>query len=575
MKTLWKFLKPYKKETVLAPLFKMLEASFELFVPLVVAALIDRGIGGGDRGFIVNMGLVLAALGVVGLVASVTAQYFAAKAAVGFSTLLRRALLDKIQRLPYSGIDRIGASTLITRMSSDVNQVQSGVNLTLRLFLRSPFIVLGAMVMAFTIDWKAALVFAVVIPVLSVIVFGIMFYTIPLYRGTQTSLDSVLSQVRENLTGVRVLRAFDREYEEISEFDRKTERLSEAQRFVGRISAVMNPATYLVVNAGLIALLWTGALRVEGGVITQGALIALVNYLSQILVELVKLANLIITLTRAMACWGRVTDVLDAPDAGESARESSDAKTAKAGAPAVEFDGVSVRYERAGAEALTGLTLRVNRAEAVGVIGGTGSGKTTLVNLIPRFYDVTGGAVKVNGVDVRDYQPEDLRRMIGVVPQHAELFEGTVKSNLAWGKADASEEEMEEALKTAQALSFVMEKPEGLNAKVAQRGKNLSGGQRQRLTIARALVRKPQILILDDSASALDYATDAALRHSIRSIKDMTVFIVSQRAASVMYLDKIVVLDDGRVAGQGTHRELLENCPVYQEIYYSQYPKEA
>ncbi|MGJ4849144.1 ABC transporter ATP-binding protein [Bacillota bacterium Meth-B3] len=572
MRSLWKFLRPYKKESILGPLFKLLEAGFELFVPLVVAAIVDRGIGGRDGALVGRYGMLLVALGVVGMVSAITAQYFAAKAAAGFATGVRRALLDRIQGMSYAQLDQAGTDTLIARQTHDVGQVQTGVNLTLRLFLRSPAIVLGAAIMAFTIDARAALVFVAAIPLLSLIVFGIMAYTIPLYRKVQNGLDRLLSLTRENLTGVRVIRAFHREDAEIDEFDARNRRLSEAQRFAGRISALMNPATYLVLNGGLIVLLWTGAARVDAGAISQGAVIALVNYLLQILVELVKLASLIVSVTRAMACWSRVEDVLRTPR-GEG--PGGTAPPAALALAHVSFENVSMRYPGALAQALTGATLSVPRGQTVGVIGGTGSGKTTLVNLIPRFYEATEGTVAVDGVDVRDWPVGELRARVGVVPQRAELFAGTIRENLRWGKADATDEALWHALEQAQARAFVEALPEGLNTKVAQRGLNLSGGQKQRLTIARALIRRPEILILDDSASALDYATDAALRRALRGLSGTTVFIVSQRAASVMHADQIAVLDDGRVVAVGAHDELLKSCAVYQEIYHSQFPKEA
>ena len=572
MRRLWGYLRAYRRESILGPLFKLLEAGFELFVPLVVAAIVDRGIGGRDGALIGRMGMLLVALGVVGMVSAITAQYFAAKAAAGFATGVRRALLARIQGMSYAQLDQAGTDTLIARMSSDVNQVQTGVNLTLRLFLRSPAIVLGAGIMAFTIDARAALIFVVAIPLLSLIVFGIMVYTIPLYRRVQNGLDRLLSLTRENLTGARVIRAFHREDAEIEAFNARNRQLSEAQRFAGRISALMNPATYLVLNGALMALLWTGAVRVEAGAISQGAVIALVNYLLQILVELVKLANLIIAVTRAMACWGRVDDVLrlsEGEDQGGTALPAADADAH------VSFDGVSMRYPGAGAQALSGVTLRVARGQTVGVIGGTGSGKTTLVNLIARFYEASEGVVAVDGVDVRAWPLGALRARVGVVPQRAELFTGTIAENLRWGKADATDAELWQALEQAQARPFVEALPEGLQAQVAQRGRNLSGGQKQRLTIARALVRRPEILILDDSASALDYATDAALRRALRGLEGTTVFIVSQRAASVMHADQIAVLDDGRVVAVGAHEALLGACEVYREIYHSQFPKEA
>ncbi len=587
MKKLLSFLKDYKKESILAPLFKMLEALFELFVPLVMKKIIDVGIANGDRPYIVRMCLLMVALGIIGLACSLTAQFFAAKAAVGCSTKLRHALFAHIQGLNYSEIDDLGTSTMITRMTSDINQVQSGVNMVLRLFMRSPFIVFGAMIMAFTIDVKAALIFVVTIPVLSVIVFGIMMITMPLFKKVQKGLDRVLGKTRENLTGVRVIRAFAKEQEEIAQFGEENTALTKLQMRVGRISALTNPLTYIVVNLSIAALIWVGALRVDTGVITQGAVIALVNYMSQILVELVKLANLIVTITKALACAGRIEKVFEITpsmvygDAAEYEKKKAALAGAAAGsenaipAYAVEFKNVGLTYRGAGAESLSGLNLKVKPGETIGIIGGTGSGKTSVVNLIPRYYDVTEGEVLVDGINVKDYPMEALRDKVGMVMQKAVLFKGTIRQNLAWGRRDATDEEMFEALAVAQAKEFVDTKDGKLSAPVTQGGKNLSGGQKQRLTIARALVRKPEILVLDDSASALDYATDAKLRHALREMKEkLTVFIVSQRAASIMHADQIVVLDDGHVAGIGRHEELLENCEVYQEIYYSQFKKE-
>lgn len=588
MRSLLIYLKDYKKETILAPLFKMLEASFELLVPLVMAAVIDVGIAGQDGSYIIKMCLVLIALGIIGLVCSITAQYFSAKAAAGFGTGVRHALFEHIQQFTFTEMDAIGTSTLITRMTSDVNQAQSGVNLVLRLFLRSPFIVFGAMIMAFTVDVKAALIFVVVIPLLSVIVFGIMLITMPLYKKVQADLDSVLLDARENLAGARVIRAFNKEADERKKFERENQALTDAQKFVGRISGLMNPLTYIIVNGGIIALIYAGALRVQAGDLTQGQVVALINYMSQILVELVKLANLIITVTKAVACGRRIESVLKTmpemsngkkkwekaacPGTEDSGSEEDDGGTA----PAVEFSHVSLTYKDAGAESLTDLTFRVARGQTVGIIGGTGSGKSSLVNLIPRFYDATRGEVKLFGENIKDYDVESLRSRIGVVFQKAVLFKGTIGENLRWGNADATEEELEEALAVSQAKEFVDAKPGRLEFQIKQGGRNLSGGQKQRLTIARALVRKPEILILDDSASALDFATDAALRSAIRGMSgELTVFIVSQRAASIQYADQIIVLEDGKMAGSGTHAELLKNCPAYQEIYYSQFPKEV
>ena len=569
MKKLLVYLKGYEKETVLAPLFKMLEALFELFVPLVMAAVIDVGIGGHDRGYVIRMCLVLIALGVIGLACSITAQYFAAKAATGFSTVLRRELFAHIQSLSYTEMDNLGTSTLITRMTSDINQVQSGVNLVLRLFLRSPFIVFGAMIMAFTVDVKAALIFVVAIPMLSVVVFGIMLWTMPLYRRVQGSLDKVLGLTRENLTGVRVIRAFCLEEQEQKDFREKNERLTDMQKFVGKISGLMNPLTYIIVNGAVVVLLYTGAIRVDLGIITTGAVVALVNYMNQILVELVKLANLIINITKSVACGNRIQSVLEIPSSMENGADTDLVKVDE-----VTFDHVGLTYAQAGTESLTDIDFTAKAGQTIGIIGGTGSGKSSLVNLIPRFYDATAGAVKINGKNVKDYDLETLRKMVGIVPQKAVLFKGTVEENLRWGKKDATEEELWEALETAQAAEFVRERADGLQAKIEQGGKNLSGGQRQRLTIARALVGHPGILILDDSASALDFATDAALRKALREMKGSpVVFIVSQRTSSIRHADQIIVLDDGMVAGIGTHQELLDNCPVYQEIHYSQFDR--
>ena len=569
MKKLLVYLKGYEKETVLAPLFKMLEALFELFVPLVMAAVIDVGIGRHDRGYVIRMCLVLIALGVIGLACSITAQYFAAKAATGFSTVLRRELFAHIQSLSYTEMDNLGTSTLITRMTSDINQVQSGVNLVLRLFLRSPFIVFGAMIMAFTVDVKAAMIFVVAIPMLSVVVFGIMIWTMPLYRRVQGALDKVLGLTRENLTGVRVIRAFCLEEQEQTHFREKNECLTDMQKFVGKISGLMNPLTYIIVNGAVVVLLHTGSIRVDQGIITTGAVVALVNYMNQILVELVKLANLIINITKSVACGNRIQSVLEIPS---SMKNGSDTNLARA--DEVVFDHVGLTYAQAGTESLTDIDFSAKAGQTIGIIGGTGSGKSSLVNLIPRFYDATAGAVKINGKNVKDFDLETLRKMVGIVPQKAVLFKGTIKDNLRWGKKDATEEELWEALETAQAAEFVRERADGLQAKIDQGGKNLSGGQRQRLTIARALVGHPGILILDDSASALDFATDAALRKALREMKgNPIVFIVSQRTSSIRHADQIIVLDDGMVAGIGTHQELLENCPVYQEIHYSQFDR--
>lgn len=570
MRKLLRFLKDYKKESILSPLFKLLEASFELFVPLVMAAIIDTGIGNKDGGFILKMCGILILLALVGLTCSITAQYFAAKAAVGFATKVRHALFDHIQKLSYTEMDTAGTDTMITRMTSDINQAQSGVNMVLRLFLRSPFIVFGAMIMAFTIDVKAALIFVVTIPVLSVVVFGIMIITIPLFRRVQASLDKVLGVTRENLTGSRVIRAFNKEQEEIADFDESNERLTDVQLFVGKISALMNPLTYIIINVALVILIWTGAIQVNIGKISQGEVVALVNYMSQILVELVKLANLIITVTKAIACGNRVQSIFEMETSMVDGNGSKKEDTGYT----VEFRNVSMRYKGAGADTLTGIDFKAKPGDTIGIIGGTGSGKSSVVNLIPRFYDVTEGQVMVDGVDVREYKITDLRDKIGIVPQKAVLFAGTVRSNLAWGKEDATEEEMQQALSVAQAAEVVDKKDGKLDAEVEQGGKNFSGGQKQRLTVARALVKQPEILIMDDSSSALDYATDAKLRQAIHNMSNRpTVFIVSQRAASIMYADKIIVLDDGTVAGTGTHEELLKDCSVYQEIYYSQFKR--
>lgn len=573
MKKLLVFLKDYKKESILGPLFKLLEASFELLVPLVMAAIIDVGIAGGDKGYVMKMCGVLVLLALIGLVCSLTAQFFAAKAAVGFAAKLRHALFSHIQGFSFSELDEVGSATLITRMTSDVNQVQSGVNLVLRLFLRSPFIVFGAMIMAFTIDVKAAMIFVVTIPALAVVVFGIMLISIPLFKKVQAGLDEVLRITRENLTGVRVIRAFHKEEEEEEHFREKNTFLTGLQLHVGKISALMNPLTYVLINLGLVALIWTGGLRVHTGAITQGEVVALVNYMSQILVELVKLANLIITVTKAVACGNRIESVLEMNSTMEDGTEERGKDAAEY---LVDFENVSMRYQGGGAEAVSGITLRVKPGETIGIIGGTGAGKSTVVNLIPRFYDISGGSLRVNGRDVREYELKSLRDMIGIVPQKAVLFSGTIRENMQWGKSEATDEEIYEALEIAQAKDFVEEKDGKLDARIDQGGKNLSGGQRQRLTIARALIKKPKILILDDSASALDYATDANLRRAIRNMKDRpTVFLVSQRAASILHADQILVLDDGEAVGIGTHEELLQKCEVYQEIYYSQFSKES
>ena len=573
VKSLFAYMKDYKKECVLGPLFKLLEASFELMVPLVMAAVIDVGIANGDRGYIGRMCLVMAALGVIGLVCSITAQFFAAKASVGVAAKLRHALFAHIQELSFTEMDTAGTSTLITRMTSDINQVQNGLNLALRLLLRSPFVVFGAMVMAFTIDVPAALVFVVAIPLLAVVVFGVMLWTMPRYKKVQAGLDRVLGNTRENLTGVRVIRAFGREEAETGRFETENNALTKLQEHVGRVSALMNPVTYVIINLATVVLIWVGAVRVDTAIITQGAVVALINYMSQILVELIKLANLIINITKALACASRVQGVLDTESSMEAPQALSN--VVEQNQERVTFRNVALTYQGAGAASLSGLSFSVKPGETVGVIGGTGSGKSSLVNLIPRFYDATQGDVLVDGHNVRDYPLASLREKVGVVPQRAVLFTGTIRDNLKWGKPDATDEELWQALETAQARDFVEEKPGGLDEPVSQGGTNVSGGQRQRLTIARALVRKPEILILDDSASALDFATDARLRKAIRQMEGgPTVFIVSQRASSIRYADKIIVLDDGEAVGIGTHEELLKHCEVYREIFESQFQRE-
>lgn len=573
MKSLMKYLKDYKKECVLSPLFKLFEATFELFVPLVMAAVIDKGIGHADKPYIVKMCLVLIALGIIGLVCSITAQFFAAKAAVGFATKLRHSLFGHIQSLSFSEIDTLGTSTLITRMTSDVNQVQNGVNLVLRLLLRSPFVVVGAMVMAFTIDVKAALIFVVAIPLLCIVVFAIMFVSIPLYKKVQAGLDRVLLGTRENLTGVRVIRAFNKEKDEVERFNESNAALTKIQMYVGRISALMNPITYIIINGGIVALIYVGAIRVDSGAISQGQVVALVNYMSQILVEVVKVANLIISCTKALASANRIESIFDVKASvcdktevmlGDNSSEY-----------AVEFNNVYLKYKDAGEDALSNIDFKVKRGETVGIIGGTGCGKSSIVNLIPRFYDATDGEVKVNGVNVKDQPVEKLRDIVGMVMQKAVLFKGTIRDNMKWGNENATDAEIYEALDISQSREFVEQKPDKLDEMIEQGGKNLSGGQKQRLTIARALVKKPQILILDDSASALDFATDAKLRKAIASMEGkMTVFIVSQRTSSIQHADKIVVLDDGQIVMIGTHEELLEKCEEYREIHYSQISKD-
>lgn len=582
MKKLLVYLKDYKKESVLGPLFKLLEATFELIVPLVMAAIIDTGVATGDKSYIMKMCMVLVLLAVIGLTCSVTAQYFAAKAAVGFATKLRHALFAHIERLSFTEMDTVGTATLITRMTSDVNQVQNGVNLVLRLFLRSPFIVFGAMVMAFTIDVKAALVFVVTIPLLSIIVFGIMLISIPLYKKVQSALDKVLGITRENLTGSRVIRAFNKEDDEKVHFNENNDLLTRAQIYVGKISALMNPLTYVIINGAIVVLVWTSAVRVDNGYITQGEVVALINYMSQILVELVKLANLIININKSIACGNRIQSIFEMqPSITDGSGQKVDkvqtdtADRSEEAEYAVEFSHVGLTYAGAGDESLTDIDFKVKKGETIGIIGGTGSGKSSVVNLIPRFYDVTSGFIKVDGKDVKDYPLEELRGKIGTVLQKAVLFHGTIRENLKWGNPDATEEDLNRAITVAQAKEFVDNKEGRLDFEIEQGGKNLSGGQRQRLTIARAVVKKPEILILDDSASALDFATDAALRKAIREMEgETTVFIVSQRAASIQHADRIVVLDDGKIVGLGTSEELLESCEVYQEIYNSQFKKQ-
>ncbi len=578
MKKLLYFLKDYKKESVIAPLFKMLEAIFELIVPLVVAQIIDIGISTGDTGYIFQRCGILILLAVIGLVCAISAQFFAAKAAVGFATQLRSALFAHIQKLSFNDLDEIGTSTLITRMTSDVNQLQSGVNMVLRLFMRSPFVVFGAMIMAFTVDVKAALVFVVAIPLLSIVVFGVMLITIPLYKKVQASLDGVLGKTRENLSGARVIRAFNKEEKEIQEFNESNEVLTDVQLLVGRISALMNPITLIVVNVATIAIIWIGAGQVYEGVITQGEVVALVSYMSQILVELVKLANLIILITKAVACGNRVAVVLEKEPSIQDVEMEPLLKASEISNSSefmVEFEDVSFAYGNSSEEALKEISFQAKKGQTIGIIGGTGAGKSTLVNLIPRFYEVSKGCVKVEGVDVRDYSLGQLREKIGVVPQSCVLFHGTIAENLRWGNADASESELWKAIELAQATDVVNGKEDGLNHMVEQGGRNLSGGQRQRLTIARALVKNPDILILDDSASALDFVTDAKLRGALATIAETrTIFIVSQRTSSIQHADGILVLEDGEVVGMGTHAELLKNCEVYREIYDSQFKQE-
>lgn len=560
-----KMLGKYKKEAVLSPLFKLLEALFELFVPIVVASLIDIGIGNADKGYAVKMFFLLVLLAVIGLCFSITAQYFAAKAAVGVGTRLRSVLFKKIQSLSFSELDNIGTSTMITRMTSDVNQVQSGINMFLRLFMRSPFIVFGAMIMAFTIDFQAALVFVCAIPVLAVVVFAIMLISIPLYKKSQSRLDKVTGKTRENLTGARVIRAFCREEREINEFKDLNSQLTAAQKYVGKISALMNPVTFVIINVAIVVLIWVGAIRVEQGVLTQGAVVALYNYMSQILVELIKLANLIITMTKSVACCNRLTAVLET----SSTLQHTDNDTIET-ENCIDFVNVALTYQGAGGESLTDINFSIKPGETVGIIGGTGSGKSSLVNLIPHFYDCTRGGVYVDGKNVKSYSTAELREKIGIVLQKAVLFKGTIRDNLLWGNKNATEQQLVQALEIAQAADVVASKKNGLDEVIEQGGKNLSGGQKQRLTIARALVKQPEILILDDSASALDYATDARLRKAVKGLKNTTVIIVSQRTSSIMSADKIIVMDDGKIVGIGTHSQLLDSCSIYQEIYSSQ-----
>ncbi len=573
MKKLLIYLKNYKKECVLAPLFKLLEASFELIVPLVMAAIIDRGIAVSDRPYIFKMGGVLVLLAAVGLTCSITAQYFAAKAAVGFATKLRYSLFSHIETLSFSEMDTVGSSTLITRITSDINQVQSGVNMVLRLFLRSPFIVFGAMIMAFTVNVKAALVFVVTIPLLSVVVFSVMLASIPLFKKVQSGLDQVLGHTRENLEGARVIRAFNKEEDEAREFNASNEFLTNMQLVVGRISTLMNPLTYIIINCAIIAVIWVGGKQVYGGIITQGEVVALVNYMSQILVELVKLANLIILINKAIACGNRIEEVLETKSS--IVNEPSEVNAASDSENAVVFSHVSMAYASTSEEALTDIDFTAKKGQTIGIIGGTGSGKSSVVNLIPRFYDVSKGSVLVNGRDVRDYDLTELRDKIGVVMQKAVLFQGTIAENLRWGKPDATDEELWHAIEVAQATDVVEGKEGKLDYMIEQGGRNLSGGQKQRLTIARAVVKDPDILILDDSASALDFATDARLRAALRNLQgNKTIFIVSQRTSSIQFADQIIVMDDGQVAGIGTHEQLLEQCETYREIYESQFKKE-
>ena len=570
MKSVIKILGRYKKETIFAPLFKLLEASFELFVPLVVASLIDNGILKENKEHIVYSFLLLVLLAVIGLISSVTAQYFSAKAAIGVSTQLRSEMFAKIQSFSFSELDRLGTSAMITRMTSDINQVQNGVNMFLRLFLRSPFIVFGAMIMAFTVDVNGAMVFVGTIPVLSIVVFAIILISIPLYQKSQHNLDNLTAKTRENLSGVRVIRAFCQEEKEIQEFHTLNEMLNKSQKYVGRISALMNPITYVIVNVAIILLIYVGALRVESGIITQGAVVALYNYMSQILVELIKLANLIITLTKSVACAKRVETILAVKSTLETMAQS-DEKAILNTTDYIVFQNVGLTYQNAGEESLSDISFTVKKGETVGIIGGTGSGKSSLVHLIPHFYDCTRGNVYIDGINVKAFSPEKLREKVGIVLQKAVLFKGSIKENILWGNPNATEEDIDKAIKISQSEDVLSAKANNLEEIVEQGGRNFSGGQKQRLTIARAVVRNPEILILDDSASALDYATDAKLRQAIKSFdKEMTVFIVSQRTSSMLSADKILVLDDGRIVGMGTHEELLKNCGIYKEIHLSQ-----
>ena len=584
MKQLLKYLKDYKKESVLGPLFKLLEASFELFVPLVMASIIDVGIAQSDTTHVLKMGGILVLLGAIGLTCALTAQYYAAKASVGFGTALRHDLFAHLQKFSYGEIDTIGTATMITRMTSDINQVQSGVNLFLRLFLRSPFIVVGAMVMAFTVNVRAAFTFVVTIPLLSIVVFGVMLVSIPLYKKVQRKLDAVTLKTRENLTGARVIRAFNRQEDEMAGFESASQDLMDIQLFVGKISGMLNPVTYIIVNGATLFLIWIGALEVFDGIITQGEVIALVNYMSQILVELVKLANLIINLTKSIACGNRISDIM-AEEASlkeyntewiECGQKNSDKqngvdKGENFACGKVVFENVTFSYKNAAESSLTDISFCAKEGQTIGIIGGTGSGKSSLVNLIPRFYEIEGGKIYVDGVETKEYSFEQLRSKVGIVPQKAVLFHGTIRDNMKWGKKDATDEEIWKALEIAQAKDFVEEKEEGLDTVVLQDGKNLSGGQRQRLTIARALVGNPEILILDDSSSALDYATDAKLRKALSELEQkMTVFIVSQRTSSIRNADQIIVLEDGAMEGIGTHEKLLESCEIYREIHESQ-----